>query len=528
MARGCSSPDWGRVLATPGCSLEGLECARLAGDVVLDLMPGSAVSSSLVEDSILRGRTRIAGTGLVRGCEVVDSTIEGCGRITFEDPTAVSTGPLLRLGVETGERDLRGHPMLDLGTAEGMTSGAASPELRREFSRAAEEHRSAVRGLRRGLIGPGAVLRTVPAVCDSLVGGGCTVDNACCVRGSILLGVPGEGASVLDGAVVRSSILQWSSRADSGAVAEESLVCEGAVVEHNALLSGSLLGPCSVQGGGEVIASLVGPLTMMHHQSLLIAARWPGGCGNLGYGANVGSNHTSRLPDQEVAIGTGVFLGLSCSVKLPCDLSGAHGSVVATSTVLGPGRASLPYSLIAPSADGARLVPGWVVRSDLFALLRTELKLRARWRASRHPVPEGPLGPSALEAAIRAEEALEAGRIRASELDFAVLPEDAAAGLESYRFLLDWLGLRMLEGRPVGAGGSSAALGGRTASRFGSMDAARRRGLLAELDERAVRMIRSCRERDHERGVVIPGYSALHSPPEADEALAAVLAIVTG
>ena len=47
-------------------------------------------------------------------------------------------------------------------------------------------------------------------------------------------------------------------------------------------------------GGGECLHCLVGPFVGFHHQSLLIATIWPLGRGNVGYGANVGSNHTSR------------------------------------------------------------------------------------------------------------------------------------------------------------------------------------------------------------------------------------------
>lgn len=59
-------------------------------------------------------------------------------------------------------------------------------------------------------------------------------------------------------------------------------------------LTHSILGPDSGVGAGECHHSLVGPFVGFHHQALLIAAIWPLGRGNVGYGANVGSNHTSR------------------------------------------------------------------------------------------------------------------------------------------------------------------------------------------------------------------------------------------
>ena len=60
----------------------------------------------------------------------------------------------------------------------------------------------------------------------------------------------------------------------------------------------------------QVTSCLVGPFVGFHHQALLIACFWPSGKGNIGYGANVGSNHTLKAPDQELWPGEGLFFGL--------------------------------------------------------------------------------------------------------------------------------------------------------------------------------------------------------------------------
>ena len=84
--------------------------------------------------------------------------------------------------------------------------------------------------------------------------------------------------------------------------------------------SGRLL---AEMAGGEVAASLLGPFVSFHHQALLIATLWPEGKGNVAYGANVGSNHTSKAPDQEFWPGEGMFLGLGVNIKFPADFSRA-------------------------------------------------------------------------------------------------------------------------------------------------------------------------------------------------------------
>lgn len=76
------------------------------------------------------------------------------------------------------------------------------------------------------------------------------------------------------------------------------------------------------------------------------AALWFDGKGNIGYGANIGSNHTGRLPDQECIPGEGVFFGLGCNIKYPCNLHNAPYTIVASGTTLLPQRVDMPFSLI--------------------------------------------------------------------------------------------------------------------------------------------------------------------------------------
>ena len=133
----------------------------------------------------------------------------------------------------------------------------------------------------------------------------------------------------------------------------DGVIIDGARVEHSGLLKGSgasrsalvkesVLGVGTSVSRGEVIASLVGPGTGFHHEALLISALWPEGRGNVGYGAMVGSNHTGRMPDQEVRPGEGAFFGLGCCVKFPCNFEAAPYTLVAAGLTLLPQRLAQP------------------------------------------------------------------------------------------------------------------------------------------------------------------------------------------
>ncbi|NLP04794.1 DUF4954 family protein [Candidatus Fermentibacteria bacterium] len=530
-SRGVSSPDWNGIQVSGRCSLDGISETVLEGPVRLDLAPGSRLQGSKLSCCDLHGVVRVVGTREISGYVLHDGcAVERCGSVTWREGTASCLDAVMQLGVETGERSLALMPGLSVELAWLLTG--PSRNLMKLYDLEMDDLRAMLTGSLKGLIGPGAVLRSVPVVENTVVGRGCVIDNACAVRDVVMLGGSEEGSRILDGALVRRSALQWSATADSGCIIEESLVGEHSRVERQALLSGSLLGPDCVHGQGEITASLVGPLTSTHHQSLLIAARWPGGCGNVGYGANVGSNHTSRLPDQEASLGCGVFLGLGCSVKYPSSI--AAGTMVATGTVLPPQRIEYPFSLVSEAADGCELCPGWVLSSNLFSLLRNLSKYRARRKASREPLFETPVNPVVTGQVITARNRLVSvsGRkaYKAPELEGAgacyVTEIGRQKGIAGYTMFLRWQCLDALLVRLEGgaAPGGAEELDDLVAREFPGLEPPALMARYVELLGGMLELVIASRSRDFVRGSsVIDDYAEIHSPPAEDRALEAVL-----
>ena len=156
-------------------------------------------------------------------------------------------------------------------------------------------------------------------------------------------------------------------------------------------MTDSIVGANTGIAEGEVTACLVGPFVGFHHQALLIAAFWPEGKGNVGYGANVGSNHTSKAPDQELWPGEGTFFGLGVNIKFPSDFTKAPYSIIATAVNALPQKVTLPFSLINSPADRFEgispayneIMPGWVLSDNIFTIRRNEGKYRKRNKAKR-------------------------------------------------------------------------------------------------------------------------------------------------
>mmetsp|Transcript_9193 Transcript_9193/g.17902 ORF Transcript_9193/g.17902 Transcript_9193/m.17902 type:complete len:437 (+) Transcript_9193:127-1437(+) len=186
--------------------------------------------------------------------------------------------------------------------------------------------------------------------------------------------------------------MQWNATISDNSKINNVLMMEHSHCGPSSILESTIMGPDTHASAGEIHASVFGPNTNAHHQSLLVGVLWPLGRGNVAYGANVGSNHTGRLPDQECTAGEGIFWGLSCIVKLPIDLSLAPYSMVAAGTTLTPQRITMPFSLIVESSSSSvgnsrsrnDIAPGWVLQHTPYTLVRNDKKYATRRKATRH------------------------------------------------------------------------------------------------------------------------------------------------
>ena len=494
---GSFSQDWSTVLITPETRLDLVSGCLFQGRVLVHL-PDGKLRCTMIRDCKILGPLNVESTGIVSGLTLFQGcSVSFCGRVEWTSAPSFLWSSI-QGGLETGERSLPLLPNLTHTDAAWLASGNG----RREAHKLSEMLLELKEKLT-GFIGEDAHLTSCPALENSIFLKGSLVNGATAVRGSVLF----PGSSVTDGALVRSSVLQWNAKADSLAVVQDSIVGECSVVEKHGKLTSSYLGADSVLAEGEITASVVGPLTGMHHQSLLIAAFWPGGKGNIGYGANIGSNHTSRLPDQEIRPGTGLFFGLSTSVKFPSDFSRSPFSVIATGLTTLPQRVEFPFSLIClpevrPQGvpEGwMRLIPGWMLHSNLYAVLRNLWKFRSRSRSVHTAVDTGIFSQEILELVREALSDLESSSGCTAEgagKNF-ITPEDRLAGIVVYRKCLRFFSLRdKLEEGSISTGEA---------------------GELIDLLKQIRQGVRLSREKDFKRGArIIHDYRTIHPGPEED------------
>lgn len=361
-------------------------------------LPAGIYNTTVVDSVVLDG-ARVSDTTLVSRCVVgQNAAIVGCGSIVMKgnERCSFSNGRSIALAVEVGGRDVpifAEMTLEDAAAAAGDRSNTQWLEDREEKVMEYAEKASA--GVT--IISDGARLLNCLRVENSFVGQGAMISEATVINSTVLSSTASHGSAggrtvVSGGALVEDSIVQWGCEVSSMAIVSGSLMCATSHVERHAKLLDSVLGPCSGAAEGEITSSLVGPFVGFHHQALLIACFWPAGRGNIGYGANVGSNHTGKAPDQEIWPGEGVFFGLATSIKFPSNFARAPYTLVATGVVALPQRVEMPFSLInspgkawpekiSPAFN--EIMPGWILSDNLYMVLRGETKFLKRGEKAR-------------------------------------------------------------------------------------------------------------------------------------------------
>lgn len=513
------------VLAGPGFDASAVHGSRFVGRVVL----AGEVYQSVLEDTELE-----AGV-VIDQCPLVRRTLVGAGalvRHSYLDcstPTAYGVGSVIKAGLEAPGREIR---IWDAMTLESGERYLTDPELRRDVDQLVE-----ALVFDRTVVGAGVQVLNTPWVDRAYFGPGTRVHAAQRIDQCALLSSPEEPVFLGSAVQLRGTIVQWGAEVGSGAQVVQSILLEYSAAGRQALVTESLIGPNTSIGGGEVTACFLGPFIGFHHQSLLIATWWPEGRGNVGYGANIGSNHTSRSPDQELWAGEGTFFGLAATVKFPSNFHDAPYSILASGVVTLPQRLALPFSLIldepldtAETRGLNRVIPGWVLRENVYLLLRNEGKYLQRNRARRHAFDLRIFRPEIVEKLWKARVLLAniEGKPVYTKADSPALGKnymleaDRRDALDVYREFLRYAALKLfanreLEGTPTDSEWLTGLFRRLNLDYFST--AQNLELYLAEERSLWAASLRA-KERDDQRGAqIIPDYLAFHRPAEEDEFL---------
>lgn len=416
-AQGNSSSDWAAVTVTDGFRTERIIGSRFEGRVELGRMDsdsspfhssGVGIFHSTIVDSKICESVRISHCDKIsRAFVSAEAVIESVAFLGMVATSSHFGNGLVLFEEELYSRRLQAYMELPFSMASLATGPSWSvlwkpeeaAEQRQVLEDATEKYLRTIES-ETAFIGRGAKIRATPLVENCWVGGGVSVDAAGTLRDSTFWGGD-ERVTVRDGAHTDHALIGPGCTLADNCSVTNSMLTEQVQVGTQAIVKGSFIGPNVRLAEAEINDSLVGPFTTAIHQALLIAAWWPWGKGNVGYGANVGSNHTGRAPDQEIWPGEGMFFGLGCNIKFPSNFREAQYSIIATGVTTLPQKVGFPFSLIAsPSVRVDELSPaineirpGWALLDNAYGIERQEQNFAKRNKARRNEVDTAVLNP---------------------------------------------------------------------------------------------------------------------------------------
>lgn len=395
-SNGNRSESWSKIMVEPDFDPARIYRSSFAGEVFLPrffgtlLLPGdvsfptgiydSLIHNCIIENALIH-KVAMLSNILVRSSAVLQNvgSIVSSGRINY-----MVSSPM-HIGNEMGSRTVMVFPEITTELIDLQLFDKPSVEVATAFNELLKTYREET-SLPFGIVGKGAVICNTNIIRNSWIGAHARIEGAEKIRNSIVMSSLEESSHVYDSVILENSNVQYGVTIHTGAEVQGSVLMSRTTIACKAIIKSSIIAQCSHIEEGEVNSSYVGPMTQMHHHSLLIAALWPDGCGNLGYGANVGSNHTGRMPDQEIMPGQGMFFGLGVNIKFPANFKEAPYSLIATGVTTLPQRLKFPFSLIRPgdprllnvSPKLNEIVPGWNYAKNAYALDRNLYKYSQR------------------------------------------------------------------------------------------------------------------------------------------------------
>ncbi len=401
--QGNRSSDWSKIKVSSDFSTAGIYYNQFLGEVELNhdgirtiqklgsIEYQSGIYHSTFYNAKISRGTLINYAGTLNNIVVDENAIiEHCGHLTGEGASTFGNGQELTLVIETGGREVLIFAEITLEIASQISLSRKNIEVLNEYRRFISDYAKKVSS-NWAYVGKSVQIFNAGKIVNCFLDYGTKIENVHYLSNSTVLSNLEERTTIVNGAHIENSIIQWGATIDSMGYIERSVLSEHTHIKCHGKVINSIIGANTGIAAGEVISSIVGPFVGFHHQALLIATYWPEGKGNVAYGSNIGSNHTSRAPDQELWPGEGTFFGLGCNIKFPANFSKAPYTIIATGVFTLPQHLEFPFSLIScpsnhfPHISPAynEIIPGWVLSYNYYFIKRNEAKFAQRNKAKR-------------------------------------------------------------------------------------------------------------------------------------------------
>ncbi|MCH7504473.1 DUF4954 family protein [PVC group bacterium] len=409
------SDSWEKIRVTQDFNAHRIYACEFIGDVYLGCFREgisykntrlkSGLAYSTIQDAVIEDNVVVRNVEhLSCVCVGTSALVIGAGFIGSTKKTSFGSGIEIGLGNKTIQEKFMLCAELPYATArQWMDEKTYSLDFRKEYRECVRKYSERLR-CSRSYICQNAKVLHVDTLENVFIGAYACVENGSVIRESTLLSCEDEAVIIGPHVLVEKSIVQWGSVITSASDVDHCAVLEHAKIEHHARVTQSLIAPNTIIELGEVNTSYLGPFVGLHHRALMIATTWLDGKGNVAHGANVGSNHSGRAPDQELWASEGLFFGLGCNIRFPSHFMEAPYLFIAAGLEVPSQKVRYPFSLmrrclgnIGRNGCENELLPGWVLSENLYGLERNRQKWGQRNEAKRSMMNSEFLHPGIVE-----------------------------------------------------------------------------------------------------------------------------------
>ena len=466
------SENWGNILVTENFSASFITNSRFYGKCHIGLFTGfpleveneitlpSGIYDSIIKDSKIDNESLICRCGLIANYIISPYTVlYNINTITAGRDNNFANGHETVTGPETGERTVKIFAEMNMNIAESVLL----PENRTTYDEFITVYKK-LSIMEMGYVGKNCRIINTTSIKNSYIDDFTVISGSSLISNCTILCSEHDMTFIGSGVHLEDSVIQYGCDVDSMSIIHGSLLMEYTHAEKHCNIIESIIGHDSSIGETEITSSFAGPFTAAHHHSLLIASIWPGGRGNIGYGANVGSNHTSRLPDQEIFPAEGMFFGLGSSIKFPAEYTKSPYSVISTGTVTLPQKVEFPFSLITQQSELRNnisplyneIMPAWILSDNIYSVVRNESKYRKRKKSRGNDTDFSIFRPEIIDMMVTARDRLKSiaaikdyytvSDIAGTGKNF-ITEKNRINGIDTYTFYIRFYALKLLAHR---------------------------------------------------------------------------------
>lgn len=229
-----------------------------------------------------------------------------------------------------------------------------------------------------GTIGSGCVIKNSLIIKDAKIGGCCYIKGASKLKNITINSSDKEPSQIGENVVLVNGIVGYGCKVFYSSIAVKFVMGSNSNLKYGARLIDSYLGENSTISCCEVLNNLLFPAHEQHHNNSFLIASVVKGQSNLAAGATIGSNHNSRVNDNEIEAGRGFWPGLCSSVKHSCKF--ASFTVLAKADYPSEINNPFPFALLSNNAkdDELNVMPAFMWMYNMYALARNEWKFANR------------------------------------------------------------------------------------------------------------------------------------------------------